>query len=379
MEKYAVRTGKTEFERLSKLPKTREARWSAFCALLERSGAIADTGPFLEALRLDRKTVCACRAGAGLARASLPKDRASWKRLVKDCGADCAVCAAAAAYVLSPSGFMETLNGILDSGEAVSLKDLKINGKDLKKIGFDVTPIGTKFPVTFDFTHAPAWLVPVYRSLDYLNSVWSTTLLGFFIAGAFVTFLSGFARTALRSDGFKGQLWGTALGIPNMFCTCCAVSTVTGLRKAGAGLGPSLSFFVTAPTLNLVVILLAFTLLPLKYAMARLLLGLVTALFITWFVARMFPEKQATQPKPVFEEEDLSVPALLRLWLKNSWQIAVSARDPGRESLVSNSLTLVRSGGLTLHDLVAALRAWGEVRAPLPEPAGQGPQESRAG
>ena len=59
--------------------------------------------------------------------------------------------------------------------------------------------------------------------------------------------------------------------------------------------------------------------------------------------------------------------------------IVISARDPGRESLISNSLTLMRSGGLTLHDLVATLHLWGEVTALPPESGDQEPKGSRAG
>jgi CheY-like chemotaxis protein len=54
--------------------------------------------------------------------------------------------------------------------------------------------------------------------------------------------------------------------------------------------------------------------------------------------------------------------------------VVVSARDPVRESIISNSLTLVRAGGLTLRDLLTCLRTWGEVMGPAtPDgPASQG-------
>ena len=48
--------------------------------------------------------------------------------------------------------------------------------------------------------------------------------------------------------------------------------------------------------------------------------------------------------------------------------IAVSAVDPVRESVISNSLTLLRSGGLTLGDLLTCLRTWSEVMTPRTAP-----------
>jgi CheY-like chemotaxis protein len=44
--------------------------------------------------------------------------------------------------------------------------------------------------------------------------------------------------------------------------------------------------------------------------------------------------------------------------------IAVSAADPVRESLISNTLVLKRSGGLSLRDLLACLQMWSEVMTP---------------
>jgi signal transduction histidine kinase/CheY-like chemotaxis protein len=58
--------------------------------------------------------------------------------------------------------------------------------------------------------------------------------------------------------------------------------------------------------------------------------------------------------------------------------IAISAVDPVRESIISNSLTLLRGGGLTLGDLLICLRTWSEImtrRTALD----QGPPGNRAG
>lgn len=196
----------------------------------------------------------------------------------------------------------------------------------LKRLGTDVTPIGTKFPLVLDFQNAPQWLLPFYYALDYLNTVWFTTLLGLLIAGAVITFLSDFVQTRLRGSSFRQHLGGVLLGIPNMFCTCCAATTLPGLRKAGAGFGASLAFFVAAPSLNIVVILLAFQLLPLKLAIIRVLLGLVAAIGVTSFVAKFYQLMPLAWPTSTHDAGGNKRPAsLIWAWLGNSWDGAKAA------------------------------------------------------
>jgi len=44
--------------------------------------------------------------------------------------------------------------------------------------------------------------------------------------------------------------------------------------------------------------------------------------------------------------------------------VAISAVDPLQESIISNSLTLMRSGGLKMRDLITCLQVWGETTVP---------------
>lgn len=192
----------------------------------------------------------------------------------------------------------------------------------LKRLGADVTPIGTRFPIVLDFNHAPQWLLPFYHTLDYLNAVWFTTILGLFIAGAVVAFLPKLLQNRLKGNGLAQQLTGMVLGLPNMLCSCCAASTFAGLRKAGASLGPALTFFVTAPALNLVVILLAFELLPLKLAVARLVLGLVASIGAAYVVTKLVPVEDEPVPSSSRIQDEEPMDEMLRRWLGHTWDIA---------------------------------------------------------
>lgn len=192
----------------------------------------------------------------------------------------------------------------------------------LKRLGADVTPIGTRFPIVLDIHHAPQWLLPFYHTLDYLNAVWFTTILGLFIAGAVVAFLPTLLQNRLKGNGLAQQLTGMVLGLPNMLCSCCAASTFAGLRMAGASLGPALTFFVAAPALNLVVILLAFELLPLKLAVVRLVLGLVASFGAAYAVTKLVPVEDEPVPSSSRIQDEESMEEMLRRWLGHTWDIA---------------------------------------------------------
>ncbi|MDO8587527.1 MAG: permease [Armatimonadota bacterium] len=191
----------------------------------------------------------------------------------------------------------------------------------LNKLGAHVTPIGTKFPIVLDFQRAPRLLLPFYHTLDYINSIWFSTLLGLFIGGAVIAFLQGFVRRRLNGNGLSQHIAGVLFGLPNMFCTCCAVNIIPGLRRTGAGLGPTLACFVTAPALNIVVIILAFELLPVKLALARLLLGVLAAVGATYFVAMLYPERPREVTPPEIQADE-SIGSMLRGWLGHTWGIA---------------------------------------------------------
>ncbi|MBI4332444.1 MAG: permease [Chloroflexi bacterium] len=190
----------------------------------------------------------------------------------------------------------------------------------LKRFGMNVSPLGTRFPVTFDFQTAPVWLSPFYQTLDYLNTVWFTTFLGLFIAGAIAAFLPAAINRWLKGNGLREHFAGAVLGLPNMFCTCCAAGTVAGFKKAGAGLGPSLAFFVASPALNIVVLILAFELLPLKLALARLVLGVAAAVLVTYLVSRLAPPQPTVSARAT---GTAATPAATPVnWMRYSREIA---------------------------------------------------------
>lgn len=202
----------------------------------------------------------------------------------------------------------------------------------LKTLGADITPLGGKFPIILDYVGSPLWMRPFFYTLEYFNAVWFNTLLGLLVAGAVAAFLPEFASRYLRGNQFSQHVLGAVLGIPNMLCSCCAACALPGLRKAGAGLGSTLSFFVSAPALNIVSIILAFKLLPWPLALARLLTGVIAAIGLTYVVTKLYPDTESTQfdsqqTGSAFQNPAVETSAihLLQSWIGHTGQAALAA------------------------------------------------------
>lgn len=122
--------------RLAGLPEDRFLRWSAFCAALLDAGLIKSARCFLQALRLDAKTVRYCGTGADTALAApLPEDRTGLKLLLSRIGPDTARCAAAAHDVLRGGDTLIRIEEIISSGECFSIGQMAVNGDDLTAFG----------------------------------------------------------------------------------------------------------------------------------------------------------------------------------------------------------------------------------------------------
>lgn len=141
----------------------------------------------------------------------------------------------------------------------------------------------------------PLWLVPFLTMVNYLDDTWLATLIGVLMSGAFLVFLPRLLKGVLGSGGITGHLGGAVLALPNMFCSCCTAPVAAGIHRGGAAMGPTLAFFVAAPSLNITTLTLAFVLLPPDLAAARIGAGLVAALGLS-YVAAVIGPRLATVP-----------------------------------------------------------------------------------
>jgi uncharacterized membrane protein YraQ (UPF0718 family) len=188
------------------------------------------------------------------------------------------------------------------------------------------------------------WLRPVALSLSYLATVWHATLLGILLAGLAATSFSVYRPGGLSKRGLLGSLFGALYALPQPFCSCCASVIVPSLTKWGASRYFSLAFLSGAPMLNISTLILAVLLLPLPYAVTRLLAGVVVAVLVSYVVARIaerWPAPTVVQDRTrlvravdwyldrvqlrrvLADRPPGTVAEFVSAWLRASWRIGI--------------------------------------------------------
>ncbi|NLH00992.1 MAG: CCA tRNA nucleotidyltransferase [Clostridiales bacterium] len=150
LDGIVLRNGTVDLTTLKRLPVNRAQRWAGLCVLLLRNGMIEDAEEFLLSLRLDSATVHNSSAGCRLAAEGIPRDKASFKKLLSRNGTDIGRCAAAAAESLYGAGYIRLLRSIMKSGECYSLKRLAVSGDDLLELGFRGEKLGKELYILLD-------------------------------------------------------------------------------------------------------------------------------------------------------------------------------------------------------------------------------------
>lgn len=136
------------------------------------------------------------------------------------------------------------------------------------------------------FDALPAFLEPVGYAANYMLLVWHATVLGLLLGGLYLAAARGLV-SRLNGKGFGAHLTGSAIGVAQPFCSCCAAPIGGSLYRAGASLGPTLAFVVSAPMLNITSLILASAMLPAEFAVLRIAGGVIVGLFVTYLVSRL--------------------------------------------------------------------------------------------
>lgn len=145
----------------------------------------------------------------------------------------------------------------------------------------------------------------MYTIVDYIKHSWLCLLLAFIAAGALQEFAprdkviklmgSGRGFIPYAVAGFGGPLLS--------MCSCSIIPLFGGLYLRGAGLGPALTFLLTAPAFNPAAILLTLGLLGWKFAVGRIIVAVSGGMLVGYLTDRYFRGK-IPEPKTVHIEEE---------------------------------------------------------------------------
>ena len=139
-------------ERMSALPRRDLERWAGFAWILEHHGCVASAESFLQALRLDGRSVHIVGQTAVLLSAPLPETAADWKRCLRRCGVEAVLCAARVSDAFGMSrGASKAIKTVLKSRECYTLRDLAVTGDDLTALGLQGRAVGEMLDFLLDY------------------------------------------------------------------------------------------------------------------------------------------------------------------------------------------------------------------------------------
>ncbi|HEX5118371.1 MAG TPA: permease [Pseudonocardiaceae bacterium] len=161
-------------------------------------------------------------------------------------------------------------------------------------------------------------------TVAYGESVWMALVVGLLVAAG-VEVLLPRARVvgALNHRrGWTATATGAGLSLPCMMCTCCASPVTTSLRRQGVPPGAVTAFWLGNPVLNPAVIAFLALALPWRYAVLRVVIGVVLVFGASALVS-LVRGKDRIDPADVAVPEATPVGPLPVAWLRALGRLVV--------------------------------------------------------
>jgi uncharacterized membrane protein YraQ (UPF0718 family) len=132
---------------------------------------------------------------------------------------------------------------------------------------------------------------------------------GLLFAAAVLTILSNLRRRQFDAP-WQNSVTGVLIGAPLGVCVNCATPIAFGIYSAGARLETALTSLMASPTLNAIVITMAFTLLPWEIALAKVAGVVAMIAFVPVLVRRFAPAPDLEAAKAIASRGASRLPAL---------------------------------------------------------------------
>lgn len=130
---------------------------------------------------------------------------------------------------------------------------------------------------------------------------WKGMAFGLLFAAMMLTVFRYLPPWKTSKSNFFNSLKGIISGIPLSVCVNCTTPIAYGMHRSGVNLVTVLSTLMSAPTLNIIVLTISFTLLPWHLASLKLISSMIFILFIMpWLVKRLslkFPPNDKSSAK----------------------------------------------------------------------------------
>ncbi|WP_146591339.1 FG-GAP-like repeat-containing protein [Puniceibacterium confluentis] len=188
----------------------------------------------------------------------------------------------------------------------------------------DVLSFEARFPITPDMA-LPEHLF--WSTLNWIDTNRKGMTFGVLFAAAFLTAAGHLRRRSFRGR-FSNSLLGLVIGTPLGVCVNCAAPIARGMYSSGLRAETTLSAMIASPTLNVVVLTMLFSLLPLYMALTKIALSLVIILLVIPLMARLLPQTEIAEDQRIqtpWSAAELAPGAPEREGLHRAlWQVARS-------------------------------------------------------
>lgn len=156
----------------------------------------------------------------------------------------------------------------------------------------DALSFEAAFPVTADMGLAERVF---WSTLNWINTNKKGMTFGILFAAAFLTAVS-YLKQRSFGGGFANALLGMAIGTPLGVCVNCAAPIARGMYSGGMRAETVLAAMIASPTLNVVVLTMLFSLLPVYMALTKIALSLLIILGVIPLICRSLPPDQVAPP-----------------------------------------------------------------------------------
>ncbi|WP_297418505.1 permease [Clostridium sp.] len=171
----------------------------------------------------------------------------------------------------------------------------------------------------------PSFAAATLYMTSYFTSVWKAVILGLLIGSLVqVLFPKAWIKKTLGSENIKSTVFAGLTSLPGMMCTCCAAPVTVGLKKSSASTNGALAFFLGNPTLNPATIIFIGFVLGWKFAILRVIMGIVLVLGISTLSSKFSKDEQTDIELLNSESKTLeNTDNLLIKWLKALLQLVI--------------------------------------------------------
>ena len=212
----------------------------------------------------------------------------------------------------------------------------------------------------------PERVIKTAVNWSYTN--WKGMTFGLLFGAAFLSLLQGLRRPQIGSNRFIRSLGGLFLGVPLGVCVNCATPIAYAMFRSGVRLEFALAMLLSSPTLNIIVVTMAFSLLPFHIALMKLITSVIVIVFLLPLVVRLSSSSikniesasetlsSLSDITPAGTNEQCTLPPASQTW-REAFSGALKSFWSSLRFIVQYTLPLMVVAGLLGSALVEALPA----------------------